>query len=241
MRALTHAVNIYYQPTTTTCGYAALATLLSHYDTAVSVEQLLARVPQSRHSDGTPIGSVTAQLAAWCAQQGFTVNFWSFDFLITDFSWRNLSQAELGQKLIAVQDVRDVPQVGGKHWSKVYIDAYIEMLQASGILHIDRHVSSAFLYEQLEHGPLYVNIAPAVVSGDGRARYPKPNERIEIADDIHGTTGTHSVVIYGVNEAGEFLVADPWVGERIIGVETMLCAITAANIECDSQCFQLAN
>lgn len=212
---------------------------MSHYTAQPPIDQLLADVPQGRDANGTPIGSITAQLATWCAEQGFSVDFWSFDFLITDFSWRDLSQTELIKKLESVKEIRDVAQVGGKKWSKIYVEAYIALIQAGGTLHIDRHVSLTFLYEHLKNGPIYANVAPAVVSGDGRARYPEPNKRIEIADDLNGSTGTHSVVIYGVNEVGDFLVADPWEGERVVDAETLLCAIAAANIECDSQCFQL--
>ena len=59
-------------------------------------------------------------------------------------------------------------------------------------------------------------------------------------DDINGTISTHSIVIYGNDEEGNFLVADPWDGLEVTDPETMLCAITAAEIECDSQCFQFS-
>ncbi len=239
MQPITHNLTLCYQPTTTTCGYAALATLLSHYDKQVSVDALLGDVPQGLNEQGEPIGSVTAQLAAWCAQQGFTVNFWSFDFLITDFGWRDLSQVEILDRLKAVRDVRDVPQVGGKLWSQIYVQAYIELIIAGGKLHIEPHVTSRLLYEKLQTGPLFVNIAPAVVSGEGRATTPRQDERVDIPDDVNGTIGTHSIVVYGFNEVGDLLVADPWYGERTIDAETLLCAIASASIECDSQCFQI--
>lgn len=239
MKPITHNLTLCYQPTTTTCGYASLSTLMSHYDMPVSVDTLLRDVPQGLNEQGDPIGSITAQLATWCAQQGFAVNFWSFDFLITDFGWSDLSQAEILERLKAVRDVRDVPQVGGKMWSQIYAQAYIDLIEAGGILHIEPHVTSRLLYDKLQNGPVYVNIAPATVSGEGRARYPVADERTGIPDDVHGRVGTHSVVVYGVNEAGDFLVADPWEGERVIDAEALTCAIAAANIECDSQCFQI--
>ena len=239
MKPILHDLALCYQPTVTTCGYASLSTLMSHYGQQVSVDTLLRDVPQGLAENGEPIGSITAQLATWCARQGFKVDFWSFDFLITDFGWSGLSQTEVLERLKVVRNIRDVPQVGGKLWSEIYVQAYIDLIEAGGTLHIEPHVTSRLLYEKLQRGPIFVNIAPSVVSGEGRATSPRHDERFDIPDDVHGTIGTHSIVVYGINEAGEFLVADPWYGERTIDTETLLCAIASANIECDSQCFQL--
>lgn len=67
------------------------------------------------------------------------------------------------------------------------------------------------------------------------------NTRKAIPDDINGSVGAHSVVIYGKDKAGNFLVSDPWHGLETVDAETMICGITLACIECDSQCFQLQN
>jgi hypothetical protein len=67
-----------------------------------------------------------------------------------------------------------------------------------------------------------------------------PSVRQEVLDDINGEVGTHSVVIYGNEEGGSFLLADPWDGLTKVEPETLLCAITAAEIECDAMCFQVS-
>lgn len=209
--------------------------LLSHYDKKISVDKLLADVPQARNNQGEPIGSVSAQLATWCIEQGFDVEFWSFDFLITDLSWRGLAQDELLRKLEEVKDVRDVSQVGGKEWSKIYAQAYIDFIKAGGTLFVEPHITSKLLYNKIQVAPIYVNVCASVMNGNGRMDNSDP----KIPDDIHGSVGTHSVIIYGVTENGDFLIADPWSGLLVKDAETMLCAITAANLECDSQIFQL--
>lgn len=69
-------------------------------------------------------------------------------------------------------------------------------------------------------------------------RYPGIRE--EVLDDIHGEVGTHSVVVYGNTEDGSLLLADPWDGFTKVEPETLLCAITAAEIECDAMYFQVS-
>lgn len=242
MQEIKHKITHHYQPTSTSCGYASLSTLLSHENHDAAVTDLLEEVPQAKNEDGSPIGSLTAQLAEWCVKQGYHVDFTSFDFLITDLSWSGLSNEQLLAKLQAVKDVRDVHNVGGKHWSKEYVKAYINFIKAGGTLSIRPHVTSKLLYDELQNGPVYVNICSSVVHGTGRQQHPEPetDKRLSVDDDIHGAIGTHSVVIYGNDSDGNFLVADPWDGLEVINPETMLCGITAAELECDAQCFQIS-
>jgi hypothetical protein len=240
MKAVAYEVTHYYQPTTNSCGYTALAILLSHYGITKTPEELLDAVPQPTNEDGKPVGSVTAQLATWCLNQGHTIDFFSFDFQITDLSWAGLDSQQLISKLKAVKDSRDVAGIGGKHWSRIYVEAYIAMLEAGGTLIINPHVTTKLLYDLLQKGPVYANICSLVSHNLGRQRYPDHSKRESVPDDINGIAGTHSIVIYGNDERGNFLVADPWEGMEVTDPETMLCAISAAEIECDSQCFQLS-
>ena len=60
-------------------------------------------------------------------------------------------------------------------------------------------------------------------------------------DDIHGKITNHSVVVYGKDETGNYLINDPWkeLGFHVIEPEHLLCAITAAQVECDNLILQL--
>lgn len=215
--------------------------LLSHYGHNEAVTNLLNDIPQAKDEDGTPIGSLTAQLAEWCVGQGYDVDLISFDFLITDLSWSDLNNGQLLAKLETIKDARNVHSVGGEYCSKVYVEAYIGFIKAGGKLSIQPHVTTKLLYERLQGAPVYVNICSSVVHGTGRQRHPEPDtdKRLSVDDDIHGTINTHSVVIYGNDSDGNFLVADPWDGLEVIDPETMLCGITVAELECDAQCFQI--
>ena len=151
----------------------------------------------------------------------------------------HLQSDELIKKFEKIKSNRDVKSIGGKYWSRIYIQAYIDMLKAGGSLTILPHVTTTLLYDLLRKGPVYANICSFVTHGLGRMRYPDPSKRLHVPDDISGRVGNHSIVIYGNDEKGNFLVSDPWNGLEVTDPETMICAITAAELECDSQCFQL--
>ncbi len=241
MQAIKHKITHQYQPTSTSCGYASLAMMLSHHGVDTSAEKILNEVPIAKDESGEPIGSLTAQLADWCVQQGYAVDFTSFDFLITDFSWIGMDNQELLDKLESVKEVRDVQNVGGKYWSKMYVQAYIDLINSGGNLSVKPHVTTVLLYTMLEKAPVYTNICSSIVHAKGRQQYPEPqtSKLLSVDEDVNGTIGTHSIVIYGHDEKGNFMIADPWDGLYDVDPETMLCAITAAELECDSQCFQI--
>ena len=242
MKPVEHKISHHYQPTVTSCGYAALATLLSHYGRVIGIEDLLKQVPQSTDEKGNSIGSLTAQLAEWTISQGFEVDFTTFDFIITDLSWIGLDSEQLVERLEKVKHVRNVHNVGGKYWSEMYVQAYINLINSGGKLSVVPHVTTELLYEKLQHAPIYVNICPAVVYGKGRQRYidtDELNKDSSVDDDLNGEVGTHSVIIYGNNDKGNFLISDPWEGLAVVDPEAIICGITAAVIECDSQLFQI--
>ena len=235
MKAVEHKVKHYYQPTNSSCGYASLAMLLSYYDFHITPKEVIKQVNVRNHGKESGDGSVTAQLAAWVVTQGYDVEFYSFDSQITDLSWSKLSQQEILEQLKKVKDVRDVKALGGKEWSKLYVQAYIDLIKSGGILHVRPYVTTKLLYALLNKGPVYANIASTTLRGKGRQRMVGLHK--SITDDINGTTATHSIVIYGNDEKGNFLIADPWVGLVVIEPETIAVVITAAQIECDNQVF----
>lgn len=237
MHAIEHPVKNYLQPTNDSCGYGALATLLSFYEKDITPEQLILDVPEARPEGKDAYGSVTSQLAAWCVNNGFNVQLTTFDFLIIDLEWAKLqTPEEIIERLEAVKDVRNVVSLGDG-WSKVYAQEYIKYLRAGGRLEIKPHVTTDLLYEMLEDSPVFVNVSPAPLYNSGRQK--SSGLRESVANDTNGHVGTHSVVIYGCKASGEFLLADPWYGLTTVDPETLICAITASQIECDAMCFQI--
>src|SRR3989344_3120438 len=129
MKAVEYKVKHYYQPTNTSCGYASLAMLLSYYGSKDNPDTVIKKINIRNHGKVPGDSSITAQLAAWLAGQGYKVTFFSFDNQITDLSWADLNQNEILKRLEKAKDVRDVSAVGGKEWSKTYTQAYIDLIK----------------------------------------------------------------------------------------------------------------
>ena len=129
MKAVEYKVKHYYQPTNTSCGYASLAMLLSYYGSKDNPDTVIKKINIRNHGKVPGDSSITAQLAAWLAGQGYKVTFFSFDNQITDLSWADLNQNEILKRLEKAKDVRDVSAVCCKEWSKTYTQAYIDLIK----------------------------------------------------------------------------------------------------------------
>ena len=239
MKTVNWDVKHQYQPTNNTCGYTALSILLSHYDDTKSPQELVSEVPQPKDSEGTSHGSVTAQLADWCQTQGYQVHMYVSDLYILDLSWKNKSSKEINKRLKEVQSKRTVP-IMDKHWVKVYEDAYLSMLEHGSDITITPFITTELVNKLLKNGPVFANICSSALRGRGRdIASKKDGLRKTKIDDVEGTVNTHSVVIYGKNAEGDYLIADPWDGLIEVNPEIMVLAIEAAQIECDNQIFQI--
>lgn len=208
MDKVSHSITHHYQPTNNMCGYAALATLLSYYDKEYSLEELVAKVEQPKDAEGTSHGSVTAQLADWCQTEGFQAHMYVSDMFILDLSWQGKSSAEIKQRLEEVKGKRKV-SIMDDHWVKVYENAYLSLLEHGADLTVVQFITTELIYKLLK----------------------------DVSDDLNGKISTHSIVVYGHDEEGNFLISDPWDGMMSMQPEKLILAIAAAQIECDNQIF----
>lgn len=235
MEAVKHHLTHFFQTAEVNCGYTALAMQLSHYGSSLTPEDIFRSAPRAV-ADGVELpGSLATQLAAWALGEGYKARLTTFDFLIIDLAWASLDGPALVSRLTAVRDSRQVPSLG-KALSRTYIDEYVRYLEAGGQLVIVPHVSSSRIYDKLRHGPVGVSVCTAPLYGHGRMSEALPGR--EIPDDANGTIGTHSVVVYGNTASGDFLLADPWRGLTQVTRDALICAMTAAEIECDALCME---
>lgn len=239
MKAVKYKVVHRYQPTNTSCSPTALSIMLSHYGISESPEEIMKIVPQVKDEDGKDGGTINQQLATWCKEQGYEVTLYTFDCQIIDQSWRGLSPQDIIARLeVGLAGGWDVPSLG-KLWSRAYRQSYIDYLQVGGQLEIQPAVTSKLLHKLLGNGPVLPCVCYNTLYGTGRSRYigAETSEK----DDVNGKATNHSIVIYGINEKGDFLVADPLKkpGLHTIEPERMLAAISTAQIECDNLLFQI--
>ena len=235
MEAVQHDLTHFFQTAEVNCGYTALAMQLSHYGSALTPQDIYQSAPRAVVDGVRLAGSLATQLATWVIGHGFKARITTFDFLVIDLAWASLEGPALASRLTAVRDSRRVPSLG-EATSRTYIDEYVRYLDAGGALIILPHVSSRSLYEKLKRGPVGVSVCTAPLYGHGRMSEALPGR--ETADDVNGAIGTHSVVVYGNTASGDFLLADPWRGLTQVTRDALICAMTAAEIECDALCME---
>jgi hypothetical protein len=239
VKPISHKLTHYFQPTNNSCGQAALATLLSGYNIDTTPENLIEKLPVLTNEKGEPVGTITQQFATWCIGQGFSVTMYTFDCQIIDRSWSTLKPEEVIERMKLALDKRNVPALGP--FAQSYMRSYIDFLEAGGKLIIEPTVSSKLLYILLENGPVLTCVSYSTLYGTGRVS--NGELRKSTPDDIDGNLYNHTLVISGVDESGAFFVMDPWRSAELIRIEPerLLCAITAAQMECDNLLFQISS
>jgi hypothetical protein len=239
MNKIEHTFKHQYQPTNTTCSPTALSMLLSFYGKSIPVQDISEKVPQVKNSGGEDSGTINQQMAVWCVSLGFKVSVFTSDVQVIDQSWGALTANEIRRRLEARMKGAIVPSIG-ELWTKAYCQSYIDLLDAKVELTILPAISSSLLYALLKNGPVLPCLCFNTLYGKGKSS--ADGKRETSADDINGRAWNHSVVIYGHDEQGNFLIADPWEkpGRHVVEPERMVAAIATAQIECDNVVFQLS-
>ncbi len=240
MNSIEHKITHQYQPTNTTCSPTALSMLLGFYGTNVSVDDISVKVPQVKNEKGENFGTINTQMAMWCRTLGFDVALYTADVQVIDQSWSKLSSEAIIARLEARKSGLAVPSLG-ELWTEAYSQAYIEFIQSGGELHIVNAITANLLYELLPKGPLLPCVSFDTLYGRGRTS--NVGEKEVRPDDVNGKAWNHSIVIYGNDDEGNFLVADPWEkpGRQVIAPDVMIAALGTAQLECDNMTFQLTS
>ncbi len=133
---------------------------------------------------------------------------------------------------------REVPALG-KEWSAIYTQSYIDFVEAGGELHIHPYMTTALLDSLLPDSPLLLCVSYNVLYGTGRSK--NVALRKSEPDDLKGKLTNHSIVIYGKDNDGNYLIADPYKepGLHTVEPERLLACMAAAQMECDNLFFQL--
>lgn len=232
------SIKHYYQPTNHSCSQASMASALSFYGINHTPEEIAKMIPVNKDDDGKEWGTINQQLATWCIGQGFDVVMYTADFEVIDLSWVNLSKTEQLERMEATKEHRDVPGLG-KEWSKMYMQAYIDFINAGGELHIVPFMTRKIINTLLADGPIIVCVCSSVLYNSGRSK--NIGLRKSVNDDINGIIVNHTIVVFDKDKNNNYIVSDPWKEPGIYAVEPeqLLAAMAAAQIECDNLIFQL--
>jgi hypothetical protein len=237
MQPIEHPIPHFFQPTNHSCGQTAIAMLLSHFGRSDSPESVMESVPVLSVGNIAEWGTLAPSLAAWVAKQEFTVDMYTSDFQLLDLSWSNLDMPALRARLVAAKEVRVVQSLGAEV-SKMFLQTYIDLIDAGGQIHIRPYIPSALLNELLVEAPIFANLNTNVLYN--RGRQSETGLRKSISDDLKGGLDTHFVVIYGTDGNSSYSIADPWEppGRHHVDKERLLAAIGAGQIQCENAIFQ---
>lgn len=232
-----HKITHFYQPTNTSCGPTSAAMLVSHFGLDISPEQAIKEIPVVHDEKGKDMGTTGQHIAQWLVSKGFKVDLYSADFQTLDLSWQGLEQKELLKKLVEILDIRDIPAMG-KEWSKLYVDAYIKLIEAGGRVYVHQYISSELLSKLLKTGPVLTTVNYSVLYNTGRTR----NEglRKDVSDAKNGKIMNHFNILIGETESFYF-ISDPWKepGQHKIKKELFIASVQAAQMECDNLVIQI--
>jgi len=228
------------QPTNHACTQAATAMLLSHYDPSATIAQVMQESPTQKKDDGSEAGSNMQQLAAYCLDKGYEVELYSFDAIILDLSWRDLSGQELLKKLEKVKDSREVKNLG-KGPTRQYIEEYIAFIKKGGKLTIKPYPTTQLLTDLVGRGPLCVAISHPTMIGTGHTK--GIGVRQDVQDDLKNGISTHALLVYGQNQAGDYMISDPWghPQDYTATPDQLIASIMAAQWLCDNMFFRITS
>lgn len=234
MESMRHHYTHYFQPTNFTCGHAALAMVLSHYNIIMPPEKLIHDLNAPRDSHGEICGGLNQYVGSWCLSHGLSVTFYTSDFELLDLTWAELSRENQIERIERIRKSLRVVTALGAEGTLLHLNAFLEFLQLGGELYITPYISSSLIDSLLMRAPILASVSYSTLYGIGRTR--STGLRESVLDDMLGTVCTHAVVVVGINSDGDYLIADPYRSAQPISVlkERFVAALAAAQFCCES-------
>jgi hypothetical protein len=228
-----HTISHYFQPTNFTCAHASLSMALSHFGHHITPESLIPEIATFKDDKGEICGTLTTWVCSWALRHGFGVEMYCSDSELLDLSWASLDSKATIERMKLARETRTLAALNQETIHK-YFDSYIEFLELGGKLTITPFISSELIDELLARGPILATFAYSTLYGVGRTKTVGLRE--SVPDDLTGSTCTHAAVIYGRNNKGEYLVADPYRSTQfhVAPRDAVIAAIAAASYACES-------
>jgi len=230
--SIRHEIKLHAQTPEAMCGPTSLAMQLSAHGEALSPLDVVTNAAGSKRPGD--FGFTSQELGRYCLSLGYQVEMWSFDCLVLDYAWKDLSGAALATELGTLCRHHEGRTPVDENKLR-YALGYLAFVEAGGVLHGAPFVTSELLLRLLEKGPVGVSVLFGVFASEGK------RDSEQAFNALTGGAGTHSVLVIGYEEATGFLVADPAPGRGVVtvGKESLLAAITAAQVEYDNVIFQV--
>jgi hypothetical protein len=218
---------------TSECMQTATTQLISFYNPAIKLEDVLREVPVYVEN-GEKIGTSPGHLAAYLAKNYKTVVY-IFDTELFDRSWHDLSPEQVIKQLKKRQKY-----IPANAWLAKYhhilVDGW-ELFATAGGRFRFIPITIKLLRELLDDGPYLMMVNSTYLNEQAKQHYSKVADKF-VPDPIKGRSLTHAVTCAGYKD-GKFLIIDPdpprgvqqkrWVAE-----DHILASVMAAQTESDN-------
>lgn len=189
-------IKILPQPDDVTCGPTSLHAVYTHLGYKISLKKLISEI---EFLEGG--GTLGVFLGIDALKRGFKATIYSYNLKIFDPTWSKLSMPELRQKLDLLHKAKHAPKL------RKAIEAYIRFIDLGGTVATADLRAEMFDRYFKKNIPVLCGLSASYLYQCMR-EYTDKSDR-SVFDDINGDPCGHFVVLYGLNEKKQFLVADP--------------------------------
>lgn len=182
------------------CAQANLSLLLSYYGITKSVSEIKAAVPVYVNKEGTELGSSVGHIASYALDLGLKATLHVSDVQLFDQSWDTKNTETLKSDLMARAEyihhgVYDTETL------KMVADGLCQFVDKGGTI-ATPVVDERYIYEQLQHGPLFFVVNYQYLFQRPRFLFTKNGKE---TDTIKGGLTTHVLTVCGYKN-GQFCV-----------------------------------
>lgn len=189
-------IKILPQPDDVTCGPTSLHAVYSHLGYKIPLKKLISEIEFLEEG-----GTLGVFLGIDALKRGFKATIYSYNLKIFDPTWSKLKMPELREKLVQLHKAKHAPKL------KKAIDAYIRFIDLGGTVATADLRASMFESYFKRDIPVLCGLSATYLYRSPR-EYTNENDQ-SVFDDIHGEPMGHFVVLYGLDEKKQFMVADP--------------------------------
>lgn len=231
--SIKHNIALQKQSSSSNCVQTSTSMFLGFYNIDVSADEIESAVPVRKNSEGKPMGTLFADIGTWLMQaKSLSVSMHVFDTQIIDRSWSKLSQDELLNKIVELQDMG--VSTARTIYAPLLIDAYVLLLKSGGQIDITK-CTNELLQSLLANGPIL-----AIISFNYMYDYPRASYNSEIKNyepnSIEGKAIEHAIVITGYSDEN-YYYNDPdseMGGQHTVRDDILIGAICTAQLNSDN-------